>query len=638
MTPTKPRSPARPAKTAPPLAAVSSRLPGLDGLRALAVTLVILYHLTPGALEGGYIGVDIFFVISGFLITGLLLREKESTGRISLSDFWRRRARRLLPALVVLLLVCCSAAFFVGGDVLVGLGAQLLGALTFSYNWLALAGGASYFDATTPELFRNLWSLAVEEQFYLLWPIVVLGLVALAKPRWRLAIVGGVAAASALAMGLLHSGVLGATFDATRVYYGTDTHSFGLAIGALLALLNTAWSPRELEWSRASRLWLPTLGSVAILALIALSVLMSADEPISYFGGLALVALLTAVAIAGAVVPGAPLARLLDARPLRWIGERSYGLYLWHWPVFVLVSAAIPGWEREPAGAWLLGGIALVLTVAAATLSYRYVETPIRRGGLRGTVRRWRGALGIRRPAALGASALAVLTIALGGLSAAAVVTAPAAGVAQSQIEAGQEAIGETPTPEPTGPATEPAPAALPGGEQIVAVGDSVMLAATPTVQETFPGILIDAVVSRQMSQAPEIVRGLVKRGKMRPILVLGLGTNGPIDLKTIEEVKSIIGPKVQLVLVNVQAPRGWVPEVNEIVSRYAQQQRTVELANWHDAIQPRLDVLSRDQVHPGGPTGGKIYAGAIRDALQRLAELPPLLGTNDYGLTPRPA
>ena len=636
MTPTKPSSPARPAKTAPPLAAVSSRLPGLDGLRALAVTLVILYHLTPGALEGGYIGVDIFFVLSGFLITGLLLREKAATGRISLPQFWRRRARRLIPALVLLLLVCCSAALLIGGDVLVGLGAQLLGALTFSYNWLALAGGASYFDATTPELFRNLWSLAVEEQFYLLWPLVVLGLVALSKRRWRLAIVGAVAAASALSMGLLNSGILGTTFDATRVYYGTDTHSFGLAIGALLALLSTAWSPRELEWSRPARLWLPTLGSIAIVALVALAVLMPADAPFPYLGGLALVALLSAVAVAGAIVPGTPLARTLDAKPIRWVGERSYGLYLWHWPVFVLVVAALPGLEREVWGGWLLGTVALAITVTASALSYRYVETPIRRDGLRAWARGWWSALGIRRPAAAVASALAVLTLVLGGLSTAAVVSAPLAGVAQSQIEAGQDAIDAT--PEPTGPAQSPEPATLPGGEQIVAVGDSVMLAATPTVQETFPGILIDAVVSRQMSQAPEIVRSLVKKGLMRPILVLGLGTNGPIDLSTIQDVKAIVGPKVQLVLVNVQAPKGWVPEVNAIVSGYAQQQRNVELANWHDAIQPRLDVLSRDQVHPGGPTGGKIYAGAIRDALQRLAELPPLLGTNDYGLTPRPA
>ncbi|MGV8885880.1 MAG: acyltransferase family protein [Microbacteriaceae bacterium] len=641
MTPTPLPRTAKPAPAvAPPEApAVSWRFPGLDGLRALAVVVVILFHLTPGALPGGYLGVDIFFVISGFLITGILLREKRETGSIRLGNFWRRRARRLLPALFLLLLVCSSAAFLLGGDVLVGLGKQVLGAATFSYNWLALAGGTSYFDETTPELFRNLWSLAVEEQFYLLWPLVVLALVAVTKRRWRLAIVVGVAAASALAMGLMSSGMLGSTFDATRVYYGTDTHSFGLAIGAALALLSTGWSPRYLEWKRATRFWLPLLGFIATAALIALAVLLPTDAPIVYQGGLALVAVLSAFAIAGAVVPNGLLGRLLDLPPLRWIGERSYGLYLWHWPVFVLVVSALPQWERFGLSGWALGAIALAITVVAAAFSYRFVETPIRRDGFRETIRRYGRAWNFRHRAVVATAALTAATLGLGALATAAILADPGYGSAQAQIEAGQEAIREPPTPSAT-PSGEPtsAPSELPSGEQIVGIGDSVMLAAAPSMKAAFPGILVDAAVSRQMKQAPEIVRAFLKKGKMRPILVLGLGTNGPIDLATIEKVKDLVGPKVQIVLVNVHAPRGWVPEVNAIVSKFALQQRNVELANWNAAIQPRLDVLSRDQIHPGGPTGGAIYARAVQDALQRLAELPPLLGSNDYGLSPRPA
>jgi peptidoglycan/LPS O-acetylase OafA/YrhL len=219
------------------------RLPGIDGLRAIAVLVVIAFHLTPGPLLGGYLGVDLFFVISGFLITGLLLRERAEHGRIRLREFWVRRARRLLPALVMLLLTCSSAAFFVGGDVLVRLWSQLIGALTFSSNWVLIATGSSYFDDSAPELFRNLWSLAVEEQFYLAWPFVVL-LVALVPRRWvRASVLAAVAIASALAMALLY--VPGT--DATRVYYGTDTHSFGLAIGASLAVLAADWSPVALE-------------------------------------------------------------------------------------------------------------------------------------------------------------------------------------------------------------------------------------------------------------------------------------------------------------------------------------------------------------------------------------------------------
>ena len=169
----------------PPLStpAARTRYAGLDGMRAVAVALVVVYHLFPPAFSGGFIGVDVFFVISGFLITSLLLREKATTGRISLGKFWQRRARRLLPAVTVMIAVCATAALFVGGDVLVRMGAQVLGALTFTYNWVSIGAGASYFAADTPELFRNLWSLGIEEQFYVLWPLLLM-LLLLLRSRW----------------------------------------------------------------------------------------------------------------------------------------------------------------------------------------------------------------------------------------------------------------------------------------------------------------------------------------------------------------------------------------------------------------------------------------------------------------------
>src|SRR5690606_5368450 len=250
------------------------RFAGLDGLRAIAVLTVMLYHLTPGAMPGGFLGVDIFFVISGFLITSLLLSEHASTGRIRLGHFWRRRARRLLPALGVLLLVCCTAAWVISSDLLVGLGQQVLGATTFSSNWLAITAGRSYFDDTTPELLRNLWSLAVEEQFYLLWPLVVL-LLLLVRWRWlRVTIIAVAAVASAAAMAVLF--VPGT--DATRVYYGTDTHSFGLALGAVLALAGARWSRQSVDWRRTPKVMLPIVGLFAVVALLAASFVLAADD------------------------------------------------------------------------------------------------------------------------------------------------------------------------------------------------------------------------------------------------------------------------------------------------------------------------------------------------------------------------
>ncbi|MEO8096028.1 MAG: acyltransferase, partial [Pseudolysinimonas sp.] len=307
--------PKRPKKAKKPKKVIPSfRVTGLDGVRAIAVLLVILFHLSPGAVVGGFIGVDLFFVVSGFLITSLLLREREAMGRIALSAFWRRRARRLLPALGVLLLVCCTVAYAIGGDVLVGLSQQLLGAVTFSSNWLFLAASSNYFDSTVPELFRNLWSLAVEEQFYLLWPLL-LGFVLLKLPRWvRIAGVSLLAVGSAVWMGALY-----AADNATRVYYGTDTHFFGLAIGAVLAFVAVSWPTRALEWPRWQRTALGLGGPIALVGILLIAAVMNEDAAVTFQGGLAVVSLLSAVVVATLLVPGTPLARVLDWAPLRWI-------------------------------------------------------------------------------------------------------------------------------------------------------------------------------------------------------------------------------------------------------------------------------------------------------------------------------
>jgi peptidoglycan/LPS O-acetylase OafA/YrhL len=625
----KTSSPKPVAKSATPSATPPPRFAGLDGLRAIAVLTVMLYHLTPGGMPGGFLGVDIFFVISGFLITSLLLSEHAGSGSIRLGNFWRRRARRLLPALGVLLLVCCTAAWLIGTDLLVGLGQQVLGATTFSSNWLSIAAGRSYFDDTTPELLRNLWSLAVEEQFYLLWPLVVL-LLLFVRLRWvRIAIVAAAAVASAIAMAALY--VPGA--DATRVYYGTDTHSFGLAIGAVLALVSVNWSRDSAGWRRTPKVVLPLLGLVSVAALIAATFLLEADDALTYQGGLALVAVLSVFAILGGIVPGSYLGRGLDLQPLRWIGERSYGLYLWHWPVFILVVAALPGMPRVGGGGWVLGGIAATITVVAAALSYRFVEQPIRRRGFRaafaGFASSWKSS-GIR---AVGVAAVGVLVLTTGATTVASMVANPTQGAAQTQIEAGQQAVErEQAAPAPA----ESEPPALPGGDQITAIGDSVMLASAQELQSAFPGIYIDAVVSRQLSQAPGIVESMLAAGTLRPTIVIGLGTNGPIDLAALNQLKELAGTKHQLVLVNVFAPRWWTDGVNSNLSAFAQQYRSVELANWRDSISGQVRLLAGDQIHPGN-AGGRVYVGAVRDALQRLSELPPLLGPRDYGLAPLP-
>ena len=620
-----------------------TRFAGLDGLRALAVLGVVVYHLFPGFLPGGFIGVDVFFVISGFLITSLLVRERTSNGRIDLRRFWIRRGRRLVPALVAVTLACATAAAFVGGSVLTGIGRQLLGAATFSSNWLDIASDSSYFARDTPELFRNLWSLAVEEQFYVVWPLLLLAVLLIRHWGVRVALVSAIAIASALEMAILYT----PDGDATRVYFGSDTHSFGLALGAVLALLVSRIRPVDLDAGESGLQWfvrriLPGVGVAALVALAGAAWLLHDDSAVTYRGGLAVVSVLAALAIWAAVSPGSRLGRSLDAAPLAFIGLRSYGIYLWHWPVFVLVTGVV-GRPGASGPAWETGMLALGVTVIAALVSFRFIETPIRRLGARESLRRivlQPGSSKRARGVAIGAVAL---TAALAAGTVTAVAIAPQRTDAQAFIERGQHALakpgsdaaGRGHPPTPRG-APDPHPVAT--GDQIMAIGDSVMLASAPSLQEAFPGIRIDAVVSRQMRAAPAIVQAAKDAGELRQVVLIGLGTNGSIAQSTLDELQRIAGPGHQFVFVTVQAPRGWTDGVNAQLDSFAgAHQKSVALAEWKSAIAPHLDLLADDHIHPG-ERGGRIYAHVVDDALHRLAERSPLKPYTVWGRGgPRP-
>lgn len=643
------------------------RFAGLDGLRAVAVGLVVIYHLFPGSpLAGGFVGVDVFFVISGFLITALLLREKDASGRIDLADFWRRRARRLLPALSLVVMSCATVAWLIGGDLLVRLGEQVLGAATFSYNWTSIAGGTGYFADATPELFRNVWSLAVEEQFYVLWPLLLPLFLLLPRARWR--------AAVALALGALSAGwmaVLVATgADLTRAYFGTDTHAFGILLGVALAFLlqRPLSSPREWMLRPRLRRGLTLAGAVAAAGIVAVATIPASDTAASFPGALLAASLLTAIVIVASVWPASRLGPALDAAPLAWVGARSYGLYLWHWPILVLLLAAA-GATATAVPVWS-GVAALGLTLVIAEVSYRFVETPIRRRGFRATAAGLGRRLAGTPSARFGAiAAVAVAAAMLGGTSAAIAVApdttsgeaavaagahalaaaearaadaeraarggagAGAAGAgaggagagdkagAGEQAGAGVEVAGSAPAGSPgraTAGAAVPSPSpTLVTGDQITAVGDSVMLASAPALLERFPGIQIDAAVSRSTWAGPGILQTLADSGSLRSFVVLALGTNGPVDQGSLEKMARIVGPDRHLVLVNAFAPREWIPGVNADLDAFAASHPGTVVADWAGAIAGHEDLLAGDHIHPGA-AGGRIFADAVADAVAR--------------------
>ncbi len=354
---------------------------GLDGLRALAVTGVFLYHANVAWVPGGFLGVDLFFVLSGYLITSLLLREFSAHGSIDLLRFWGRRARRLFPAVAVLILFALLATLTIARDDLARTRGDALSALIYMTNWHEIIASHSYFNQFgRPSLLQHLWSLAVEEQFYLIWPLLLLLGLRYLHPRTVIALTAVLAVASCAAMWLIYN----PNGDPSSVYYGTDTRAFTLLIGALLAFAWPSAQTRLRRWRRSGTA-VDAVGVVALLGVLALFVRMQDFDPWLYRGGFLLMAVVGAVLVAGVSYPGAILGRLLGCRPLRWLGARSYGIYLWHWPIMELTRPQID----VP-----LHGAPLILLQAAATLgaaalSYRYVEMPIRSGVAQRRLRAW---------------------------------------------------------------------------------------------------------------------------------------------------------------------------------------------------------------------------------------------------------
>lgn len=609
-----------------------TRAPGFDGLRALAVLAVMAFHDQFTAMPGGFLGVDVFFVLSGYLITDLLVTQWRRNGGLDLRGFWVRRARRLFPALAAVLVTVATAAAVIEPAQLGQLRPALIAAVTYSSNWWQASHHQSYFTAFgPPPPLQHLWSLAIEEQFYLAWPLILALLLMLCQRRRLRAAAAWLAAAiSALTMAVLYTP--GA--DPSRVYYGTDTHSTALLVGTALAL---TWPLGELvviAEDKARRLDVAGVFGIAVLAW-GFGHYSGADAAL-YPAGLAIAALAAGAIVMAAAGKGT-VGTILSWQPLRWLGVRSYGIYLWHWPAIAL-AAAVAGPERRSGWVWFIQTAAAIVFAAA---SWRWIETPILRDGFRTTFRaRYQaltGSLAASRRSPARAIPAVALALALGISFAAGyqVLRAPASAGLQRQITEGAAVsaatgVGATgagaarlrdgsarsaaATASPSAGSLSH-PGKVPGG-QVTAIGDSVMLAAAPQLHAAMRGIYIDATVSRQMSAGLQTVRRLADGGLLRSVVVVDLGTNGPVTSQQIRQLLVDIGPRRELVLVNIFVPQPWEHEVNRVLSAAARGDAQVVLANWWKAIDNHTGLLWGDGVHPR-PPGASLYAHVVAAAVQ---------------------
>ena len=648
--------------------------PGIDGLRAIAVMAVIAYHSGMAKFSGGFLGVEIFFVISGYLITALLLGEHETNNRIDIKRFWNRRARRLFPALIAYIGGATALAYLTARDV-VPTKSEILTALGYIYNWFSIFQDVSYTEGfERKNFFHHLWSLAVEEQFYLIWPLLLWAMLSLAGKRFTFALVIGGIVTSSIIRWVLYEPFA----DPLRVYYGTDTRASALLIGAAVAFLWRPWQsekPHIAEPNTFSKIAVLIIGAGSLIGLIWANMHYTLYYPnidSLFRGGMLLTSALTALVIAVSVTPQSLLGKILGIRPMRWIGKRSYGLYLWHWPVFQLtrprVDVEIDGWQ--------LFLVRIIITLIIVELSYQFIERPIREKRFQKSIRSSLSRTKIKQTFAK----LACATIALVGcFITLEEVQADWSTTDTATEEASQDKTAEeqheptsTPSPTPT-PAPTPTPTPIPVEEElsestqpvedpmerfdivnfvetvnnddpvwaeilalvqapefaifydrITFLGDSIMKGAFTNasikdldtifyerISALTDNVTLEAEVSRQWTDARGFITQFQSDGRLGEAVVIHLGSNGVIDEDLIARTFELLEDVKIVLLVNARVPKPWESRVNDAIETAASLYENAVLVDWHSASNGYPEYFARDGVHVR-KEGAKVYLDQI--------------------------
>lgn len=572
----------------------------VDGLRAVAVIAVLLYHLGIDWIPGGFLGVDLFFVISGYVITGLILDSITRSGTLDLRAFYLSRVRRLLPALIAMLVFTTLYIGVYAPETVRRFISDIPYVLSGSMNWALVAREQDYFESIgRPPLLQHTWSLAVEAQFYLIWPLVLLFILRyFGKKNISIAALA-IALASGVALFAYSIRIDTQESAISHVYFGTDTHSIGLFLGSALAV---SWKPQNLtrEISKRAQDFVDLIGVFGFLGLLATFLFINESDPTLYRIAFPLAAIFGCFTLISVVHPASRFAPLLSSRVLIWIGERSYGIYVWHWIVFQLTRPSIDLVGDD----WALYSLRVLIVFALADISLRYIEIPVRRGyfelWFRGMKYRTKS---VRLRQKLFATAAVIVT-----LFATSLVSVNAMKKADEIVAAEQAAV-----------ATEDdvdqviTDADTPG---LWVTGDSVILGIRNVLAKYERIELINARVGRQINELIEVTQTDQQFVVNSPV-VLNLGNNNRLVESDVVALMEIVRNQPKIIVVNTAVPRGWKDENNQIISSVVARYPNTILVDWDRISANHPEYFATDGVHLN-PPGVNAYVAAIREVLNK--------------------